>query len=352
MTDRPFLRVYILTAGPLIKRTGGPPTSQLSARSLSPSSTRSADESTLRKFESLFRRMGLPRAFAGVVPHQETLQLYSAFYVTRTHCDAPNWHADYAARAGTSALTLIAPLADYAETDSFQLTYLSRDRDACDSEGGEAEEEEWFAGDADADGARRRRYTYRKGRAIVFGSRFVHSTEPGAAKGGMEQRPQSSSTRPGLHSQPARPLITQQSCHWSQPPRVLAVSCSVGGQACRSAAFRALSAALLLVAAASASFFNDSSSNSRAPPRPVTSSPFSSLLSFSRRVNLGRFFIYRSEPRRSAFVVNTPAWGWGGQAAVGCDGERQSPWIARRHPACWPMSAMVWALRWALGWGE
>ena len=36
---------------------------------------------------------------------------------------------------GTSALTLIAPLADYAETDSFQLTYLARDRDACDAEG-------------------------------------------------------------------------------------------------------------------------------------------------------------------------------------------------------------------------
>ena len=115
------------------------------------------DEATLRKFESLFQRMGLPQAFAGVVPHRRTLQLYSAFYVTRTHCDAPNWHADYAARAGTSALTLIAPLADYAETDSFQLTYLARDRDACDAEGGEAEEEEWFAGDADADGARRRR---------------------------------------------------------------------------------------------------------------------------------------------------------------------------------------------------
>ena len=142
------------------------------------------DEATLRKFESLFQRMGLPQAFAGVVPHRRTLQLYSAFYVTRTHCDAPNWHADYAARAGTHALTLIAPLADYAETDSFQLTYLARDRDACDAEGGEAEEEEWFAGDADADGARRRRYTYRKGRAIVFGSRFVHSTEPGAAKDG------------------------------------------------------------------------------------------------------------------------------------------------------------------------
>ena len=59
---------------------------------------------------------------------------------------------------GHDALTLITPLDDYPETDTFQLSYKSR--------GGV------------------RRYTYTKGRAVVFGSRFEHSTEPGKGRDG------------------------------------------------------------------------------------------------------------------------------------------------------------------------
>ena len=50
------------------------------------------DRAAFGKFEDLFRRMRLPEHFASVVPHSATLRLYSAFFVVRTCCDAPNWH--------------------------------------------------------------------------------------------------------------------------------------------------------------------------------------------------------------------------------------------------------------------
>ena len=52
-----------------------------------------------------------------------------------------------------------------------------------------------------------------------------------------------------------------------------------------------------------------------------------------------------------------PAWeaGRGAQSrdlkSPAQTGQRHEPAVARRRPACWPMSAMVWALRWAVGWG-
>ena len=32
-------------------------------------------------------------------------------------------------------------------------------------------------------------------------------------------------------------------------------------------------------------------------------------------------------------------------------GQRHEPAVARGQLACWPTSAIVWALRWAVGWG-
>lgn len=73
-------------------------------------------------------------------------------------------------QVGTSALTLITPIADYNQTSSFQLTYQKRAPDHIVGQGGMAPE--------------LARHKYQKGRAIVFGSGFVHSTEPGAAADG------------------------------------------------------------------------------------------------------------------------------------------------------------------------
>ena len=83
------------------------------------------DRAAFAKFEELFQRMRLPEHFASVVPHRAALRLYSAFFVVRSRCDAPNWHTDYWPPVGTDALTLITPLRDFDETDSFQLRYQS-----------------------------------------------------------------------------------------------------------------------------------------------------------------------------------------------------------------------------------
>ena len=65
-------------------------------------------------------------------------------------------------------MTLITPLRDYAETESFQLTYYAQDEDGI-----------IFDGDKPP---KLRRYVYQKGKAVVFGSRFEHSTEPGTSR--------------------------------------------------------------------------------------------------------------------------------------------------------------------------
>ena len=108
------------------------------------------------------------------------LRVYSAFFVVRSRCDAPNFHVDYAAGCGCRALTLITPLDDYGDNGGFELLYEATS--AVD------------AGDEESPGTRKasgdelketRRYVYRRGKAIVFGASFRHSTEPGATTGGI-----------------------------------------------------------------------------------------------------------------------------------------------------------------------
>ena len=61
---------------------------------------------------------------------------------------------------GTNALTLITPLKDHAAAGSgFQLQYRGDEDEAP------------------------RQYRYTRGKAIVFGAGFLHSTEPGRAHG-------------------------------------------------------------------------------------------------------------------------------------------------------------------------
>ena len=92
-------------------------------------------------------------------------------------CEAPNYHTDYWPPVGTDALTLITPLRDFAETDSFQLVYRARPPPPQNGDGA-------AAGGAGGAATEERRYAYQKGRAIVFGSRFEHSTEVGAGRDG------------------------------------------------------------------------------------------------------------------------------------------------------------------------
>jgi|UniRef100_A0A7S3BZD8 hypothetical protein len=125
-------------------------------------------------FDSLFKRMGLPQMLSPIVGKNCGVRLYSAFYVVRSRCAGHNFHTDYAPEAGMNAMTLITPLCDYDETESFQLSYVAH-------QGGLRNRGSLDEGDP---GSEIRRYEYRKGRAIVFGSKFMHSTEPGSGRGG------------------------------------------------------------------------------------------------------------------------------------------------------------------------
>ena len=170
------------------------------------------DMASYNAFHSIFTRMRLSERFAELFPHG--VRLYSAFYVVRSHCDAHNFHVDYKPEAGVDALTLIAPLRDYRERDSFQLSYVAHEgarcalpttthlhaHTACTASFGHAS----FPSPIDSfrarlrptrlrkdglldegePGSEVRRYTYKKGKAVVFGSKFMHSTEPGAGRDG------------------------------------------------------------------------------------------------------------------------------------------------------------------------
>ena len=121
------------------------------------------DASSFARMQSIFDGLRLSERFASIVPHTRQLRLYNAFFVSRSWCDAHNFHTDYFEDVGTDALTLITPLRDFKERDSFQLTYMRENRTAA---------QDSFEPQID-------RYMYKKGRAIVFGSQFLHSTEPG-----------------------------------------------------------------------------------------------------------------------------------------------------------------------------
>ena len=117
------------------------------------------DQPTHDLFLSIFERMGLAKTFGPVISHGDGgVHLYSAFFVVRTSCTAPDLHVDYGDAVKTHALTLMTPLyEEYSAVEDFQLLYTSEP------------------------GSKPRRYRYKLGEAIVFGAGFVHSTEPGVA---------------------------------------------------------------------------------------------------------------------------------------------------------------------------
>lgn len=120
------------------------------------------DQATHSAFLSLFERIGLAQKFSSIVGDAGgQVHMFTAFFVVRTTCNQADMHEDYGRRARTHArmhaLTALIPLyKEYADVPDFQLLY--RDADQCT-----------------------RQYRYKHGEAIVFGTGFVHSTEPGRA---------------------------------------------------------------------------------------------------------------------------------------------------------------------------
>ena len=113
------------------------------------------DQPTHDTFLSIFQRMGVAEKFRPIIG--SAVHLYSAFFVVRSVCTAPDLHVDYGKKVRTTALTLMTPLyEEYSAVEDFQLIYKTLDKSI-------------------------RRYRYRLGEAIVFGANFYHSTEPGVA---------------------------------------------------------------------------------------------------------------------------------------------------------------------------
>ena len=128
------------------------------------------DQATYTVFDGIFMKLGLEHHLASFCDCKR-LRLYSAFFVVRTTCHGAHFHTDWADQVGCNAFTLMTPLEDYPiapdASGQFQLLYHDYEHSFDITAEGAAED------------AGVRRYVYHKGKAIVFGAHFSHSTEPG-----------------------------------------------------------------------------------------------------------------------------------------------------------------------------
>ena len=194
------------------------------------------DRHTFNRFERLFERLELAEMFEPVVDSTDRLCLYSAFYVVRSHCESPFFHFDWPAELGVKALTLMTPLSDFRQQTSFNLLYGQRSpeapRGSTADETNEDDDNEAgnltgnLTGDsapelaaptsselgsgrgpradhAYASSSTEARYNYTKGKGIVFGASFAHSTEPGVAH-----------EQDGVHAYLCFTFGTNRSKHW------------------------------------------------------------------------------------------------------------------------------------------
>lgn len=103
------------------------------------------------KFESAFKRMGVPAQVEPYLDLEREVRLYAGFLVIRSSCEKPNFHFDWD-RTNNEAFTLITPVSNNAK--GFGLLYRKLN-------GAIGE------------------YDYSPGEAIIFGDQFIHSTKPG-----------------------------------------------------------------------------------------------------------------------------------------------------------------------------
>jgi len=111
------------------------------------------DRASYAYFKGLFDEIGLADRMAPYVDLNETIRLYSGFFVTRSQCVAPDFHLDWI-DGGNQAFTFLAPIS--GNCSAIPLRYRT------------------FRGE-EAD------YHYQLGRGLVFGDYFSHSTGIGAA---------------------------------------------------------------------------------------------------------------------------------------------------------------------------
>lgn len=109
------------------------------------------DERSFDFFEDLFRRTGAAGHVERYVDLDKAITLYSGFFVTRRTCTKPYFHVDWN-DGHNDAFNYITPLSENCE----EMGLLYRD----------------MLG-------REQKYTYKLGKALIIGDKFLHSVEPG-----------------------------------------------------------------------------------------------------------------------------------------------------------------------------
>jgi hypothetical protein len=110
-----------------------------------------ANQQAFDAFQSAFDRLDIAGHFRPHLDIEHEVRLYAGFLVIRSRCDEPQFHVDWM-NANNEALTLLTPVSSNAA--NFGLLYHK------------------FSGGIGE-------YDYKRGEAIVFGDKFVHSTKPG-----------------------------------------------------------------------------------------------------------------------------------------------------------------------------
>jgi len=102
-------------------------------------------------FLSTFKKLSIEEKLKTYIDYENEIIMYSGFFVTRSKCTSPNFHMDWTAETENNAFTLITPIIH--PENGPNLIYVNCDGTVST-------------------------YRYRKGKALTFGTNFVHSTEP------------------------------------------------------------------------------------------------------------------------------------------------------------------------------
>ena len=112
---------------------------------------------TYQRWLEYFHKFSLDKTFSNLVDFDERIVVYSIFFVARSKCFKYNFHDDFVKGVGVNALSLMAPLHDMESKDSIHLSYRNKNDETAT-------------------------YKYKKGKAIVFGEKFIHGTDIGQTK--------------------------------------------------------------------------------------------------------------------------------------------------------------------------
>ena len=112
-----------------------------------------ASKESFQLFDSLFKTLQIENKARNITGLKYPIIMYSGFFIIRSYANAQVFHQDYTKKCGTNAFTLMTPIQIDESSDSGHLLYKNVFQQDC-------------------------KYRYSKGKAIIFGSNFIHSAEP------------------------------------------------------------------------------------------------------------------------------------------------------------------------------